>query len=283
MPNLPYHFARFEGETMRRLYRAALPTIVRRKVSVQRELSLDVFAYSGESTLPEQVASIRSFLAYAGRPKRFTVFSDGSHRAASIELLEEIDSVIHVCVALPALSSEIPERIRPYLTTHPTGKQLRIIMSLPEKGPSLYVDSDVLFFAGAADLLNVAQTNDVRALYLADCEFAGDERLLLEPTERRNPANTGFLLLFQKLDWSLGLQRLLELEGEPTFFTNQTIVHLCMHTNGARALDPRKYILQLDDQFLYRDRYANGTLAMRHYVNPVRHKFWMNFARGIQQ
>ena len=283
MPNLPYHFARFEGETMRRLYRAALPMIVRRKVSVQRELSLDVFAYSGESTLPEQVASIRSFLTYAGRPKRFTVFSDGSHQTASIELLEEIDSVIRVCVALPALSSEIPGRIRPYLTTHPTGKQLRIIMSLPDESPSLYVDSDILFFAGAADLLKVAQTNDVRALYLADCEFAGDERLLLEPTEKRNPVNTGFLLLFQKLDWSLGLQRLIDLEAEPTFFTNQTIVHLCMHANGARALDPRNYILQLDDQFLYRDRYAGGTLAMRHYVNPVRHKFWMNFARRIQQ
>jgi hypothetical protein len=32
--------------------------------------------------------------------------------------------------------------------------------------------------------------------------------------------------------------------------------------------------LQLDDQFSWRDRYAGARLALRHYVNPVRHKFW---------
>jgi hypothetical protein len=35
-----------------------------------------------------------------------------------------------------------------------------------------------------------------------------------------------------------------------------------------------KYVLQLDDQFVYADRYAAAALALRHYVNPVRHKFW---------
>ena len=52
-----------------------------------------------------------------------------------------------------------------------------------------------------------------------------------------------------------------------------------MHAIGARPLDPAKYVLQLDDQFVYRDFYADKTLAMRHYVNPVRHKFWTHFSR----
>jgi hypothetical protein len=47
-----------------------------------------------------------------------------------------------------------------------------------------------------------------------------------------------------------------------------------MHANGARPFDTVKYVLQLDDQFAYPDRYAGAALALRHYVNPVRHKFW---------
>ena len=52
-----------------------------------------------------------------------------------------------------------------------------------------------------------------------------------------------------------------------------------MHSNAARPFDPRKFILQLDDQFGYADRYAGPAIALRHYVNPVRHKFWISVGR----
>jgi len=282
MVNFGYHFARLEGEIGRKLYRASLPMIVRRPLRPRRELPLDVFSYSGEQSLPEQVASIRSFLQYAGQPQRFTVISDGTHRPRSIELLKQIDPVVEVRDSLPPPQSEFPDKIRSYLTSHATGKQLALIMSLPADGPTLYTDSDVLFFPGANDLSLLIEARSGPALYLADCQFSGDERLLRNSAEKNDPVNTGFLLFFQKLDWSLGLERFLNLRGAPNFFTNQTIAHLCMHANSALSLDPQKYVLRLDDQFVYRDRYANSSLAMRHYVNPVRHKFWTNFSRTIQ-
>ena len=113
------------------------------------------------------------------------------------------------------------------------------------------------------------------AFYLPDCqEISADPRVFRSPEESKEPVNSGLLLLFRQLDWSLGIERFLELAGEPNFFTNQTLVHLVMHANGAQPLDPRKYVLQLDDQTIYPDRYAGPALALRHYVNPVRHKFW---------
>ena len=157
------------------------------------------------------------------------------------------------------------------------GKQLGLIMSLPRNGPALYVDSDVLFFAGAPDLMRYVSAPEVSAYYLADCQTSSaDPRLFRDPKEELRPVNCGLLLLLRKLDWSLGIERYLELEGEPTFFTNQTIVHLAMHANGAQPFDEEKYILRLDDQCIYPDRHANPHLALRHYVNPVRHKFWTN-------
>jgi hypothetical protein len=54
---------------------------------------------------------------------------------------------------------------------------------------------------------------------------------------------------------------------------------LCMHANGAVPFDPRKFVLQADDEFVYRDRYAGRSIALRHYVNQIRHKFWTPLAR----
>lgn len=278
MINYPYHLARLEGRITRAIYRAALPSIVNRAIKSPRNIDIDVFAYSGEYTLPEQVASIRSFLRFAGRPKRFTVISDGSYTPQSIQLIETTDQVVKVQQAA-SVSRDFPETIRAYLSDHPMGKQLAVIMSLPTNGPALYIDSDVLFFPGASELANRATTREVAAYYLADCVLALDERVIRDPVEEKDPVNAGCLLLYRKLNWSLGLDRLLQLKETPNFFTTQTIVHLTMHLNGAEPFDPQKYVLQVDDQFGYRDFHAGGSLAMRHYVNPVRHKFWTQFAR----
>ncbi|MEO5719421.1 MAG: hypothetical protein ABIR29_12750 [Chthoniobacterales bacterium] len=275
IPNFGYHFARWEGDLRRKSYRALLPTIVRRKLQSAREIPLDVYSYSGEVMLPEQVRSIRSFLRHVGRPKSFTVISDGSHSAGSIELLERIDPVVSVRQTGEHLPPDLPEKFRHYVTTYPMGKQLGLIMSLPRNGPAFYVDSDVLFFQGAEQLLPDVAATTAPALYLPDCQdSSADPRVLRDPNEGKQPVNSGLLLLLRPLDWSVAIRRLLELDGEPNFFTNQTLVHLVMHANGALPLDPARYVLQLDDQFIYPDLYAGPHLVLRHYVNPVRHKFW---------
>ncbi len=275
LPNFGYHFARWEGSLRRKVYRALLPAIVRRKVQQERDFPLDVYSYSGENMLPEQVRSIRSFLRHVGRPKSFTVVSDGSHSARSVELLQEIDPVVSVRPTGEHLPPDLPEKFRHYVTTYPMGKQLGLIMSLPRRFPAFYVDSDVLFFRGAAQLGEDVAATIAPALYLPDCQdCSADPRVLRQPNESEQPVNSGLVLLLRPLDWSLAIRRLLELEGEPNFFTNQTLVHLVMHANGALPLDPARYVLQLDDQFTYPDRYAGPQLVLRHYVNPVRHKFW---------
>ena len=272
MPNYGYHLARAKGRALRGLYRALLGALP--KFEPARSFPLEVFSYSGEAALPEQVASIRSFLRHVGRPRMFNVVSDGSYSESSKRLLQDLDPSVAVRAAADWVPKDLPDKIYPYLKNHPTGRQLALIMSLPIEAPVLYVDSDVLFFAGAGDLHAHVDKRGVPALYLADCRFSGDERLLRNPVEAHDPVNTGFLLLCEKLDWSVSVERFLELRGEPTFFTNQTMTHLTMHTNGAAPFDSREYVLQLDDQFIYPDRYADPRIALRHYVNPVRHKFW---------
>src|SRR4051794_28912201 len=272
MPNYGYHLARAKGRGVRALYSAFLRTLA--PIEPPRSFPLAVFSYSGEAALPEQVASIRSFLRYVGRPGRFTVVSDGTHSESSRDLLARLDSCVSVAHASEWLPKNLPNKLYPYLSAHPTGRQLALIMSLPVDGPVLYCDSDVRFFPGGSDLYSYLDRKDVPALYQADCGFSGDERLLRDHAEARDPVNTGFLLLFRKLDWTSSIERFLALAEAPNFFTNQTMTHLTMRASGAAAFDRHKYVLQLDDQFVYRDRYPTPRIALRHSVNPVRQKFW---------
>ncbi len=276
LPNFGYHFARLEGGWRRKAYQALLPAIVRRPVIPPRSVPFRVYAYSNEASLPEQVRSIRSFLRYVGRPTGYHVVSDGSHSEASIRLLQRLDPAVRVEPGGEGLPPDLPEKFRRYVTTHPLGRQLGLIMSLPRTNePVLYADSDILFFPGAAALVERAARRDAPAYYLPDChENSADLRVFRSPSESARPVNSGLLLLFQKLDWSLGIERYEALADEPIFFTNQTLVHLVLHANGAQPFDPGKYVLQLDDQTIYPDRYAGPDLVLRHYVNPVRHKFW---------
>jgi hypothetical protein len=278
IPNFGYHFARWDGNARRRIYGACARAGGLRKIRPARSVPLEVYSYSGEAMVPEQVRSIRSFLRHVGRPRSFTVISDGSHSIQSIELLKRIDSVVSIRPAGEHLPTDLPERFRHYVTTYPMGKQLGLIMSLPRNGPAFYVDSDILFFAGAATLMQDIDTTSAPALYLPDCkDCSADPRVLRDVSESKHPVNSGLLLLLRPLDWSIAVRRLLELDGKPNFFTNQTLVHLVMHANGAHSLDPARYVLQLDDQVVYRDRYAGRNLVLRHYVSPVRHKFWTTF------
>lgn len=274
LPNFGYHLARAEGRAVRAVYAAALPATVRRSLKSAGNLPFEVYSYSGESALPEQIASIRSFLRHAGRPQKFTVVSDGTHSARDIALLQRSSSLVKVSQAAAWIPSDVGEPLRPYLTMHPTGRQLALIMSLPIDGPALYLDSDVLFFPGAKNLSTLLAAHGPSAHFLSDCQLSADERLFRSPVEKEKPVNTGVLFLRRKLDWSASISRFLELDGPPNFFTNQTMTHLTMHANGAEPLDSQRFILQLDDQFIHADRYAAPALVLRHYVNPVRHKFW---------
>jgi hypothetical protein len=278
LPNFGYHLARLKGRVLRRIYQTLLPLIVRRRVRSPRSLALDVFAYSNDQMVPEQIRSIRSFLRHAGRPRSFTVISDGSHRAHNIRLLEKLGPLVSLRQSGEGLPADLPQKFRHYVTTYVMAKQLGLLMTLPTNGPTLYVDADVLFFEGAADFPRYLSREDAPAFYLPDCQTcSADPRVFHSASEERDPVNCGFLLFLKKLDWSLAIERFMEIDGEPNFFTNQTLAQLVLHANGARPFDPSKYVVQLDDQFVYEDRHAGPALALRHYVNPVRHKFWAHF------
>lgn len=272
--NFGYRLARCQGAATRAVYAAALPFLPTPPVRKSEPLPFEVYSYSGEAGLPEQIASVRSLLRHAGQPRKITIVSDGTHTPRSLELLRRLDPNLVIAQPSDFVPPDLPPRLHAYLTGHPTGKQLGLMMALPVNGPALYFDSDVLFFPGAHALASELLANEAPVAFLADCQLSADERMFRDPGERANPVNAGLVFWREKMDWASTLDRFMELPGDPIFFTNQTMTHLAMHANGAEALDPEKFLLQLDDQFFYGDFHACPERILRHYVNPVRHKFW---------
>lgn len=276
MVNIGYRAARMQAKIIRSLYSTALDSIVNIPIAQTRKIRVAVYYFSCERDLPEQVASIRSFIQYVGIPDKFIVVSDGSYSPTSCQLLRQISPAVEVVPLESIVKKDLPKCVYAYADCHPLGKKLAVLISLPIDQVTIYADSDILFFPGSEELISLVHSVDQQPRCLIDCDLALDERVLHDNFEKSNPVNSGFILLKQPLNWEVSLERFMQMKHPPNYFTEQTMVHLTMCYNQAKHLCSKKFIVRVDDQFIYLDRYASKKVVLRHYVNPVRHKFWLS-------
>ena len=263
-----YHAALRQAALTRQAYRQIIPLLP--AVQPKRSLGRAVVTFSSASDLPEQVASLRSLLRHVGQPSVITVVSDGSHSARDCAWLQALNSAIRVVPWSVYATSAVPSSARRYSEVHGLGKKLVALMALEDR-PTLYADSDVLFFAGAEE---AAELQGDGCFYLPDLPGGLDSRIT--SADAFAPANAGCFL-------TSGALRLRELAssnlpGVPTAddtYVEQTLVHLALHQAGAQPLPAATYVLRIDDHFRYRDACAPRRTALRHYIGMVRYKFWL--------
>jgi hypothetical protein len=246
-------------------------------------VALHVFSFSSEHDLPEQVASLRSFLANVGTPAEFTIVSDGTHSKTSVALLRALHDCVSVVPWDRFVDPGLPRAVWEYAEANWRGKKLATEVSLPDERPVLYVDSDILFFPAASELRELSDGAGADPRYLRDAKRRRpflEDRLLRNRREGKKGVNAGFFFHPEGLDWGPALERLERLAGPPGIFTDQTVVHLAMHQAGARPFDRSRYVLATDDRSLLRDPYLRPDTVLRHYVTPVRHKLWITLARS---
>ena len=91
----------------------------------------------------------------------------------------------------------------------------------------------------------------------------------------------GFHLLLAELI-PLNPEEPTSLQAPPNYFSEQTIINLTIKRNHGIALPQDKYIMNVDDQFIYPDKFATKQIVMRHYVSDIRHKFWINMTKAFK-
>jgi len=273
-----YHAALMLGRWRRAAFERELTTLepLIGKAS-KRPVQLDVVTLVGPQMVPETVRSVWSFIQYVGRPKSYTLVTDGDFTDAEKGKLQSLFD----WVSIVPLDSYLDERggVPPELEqhwSHPMIRKLALEVTFGISGPCLYVDGDVEFFPGAARLLDDLRRCNGTAAFLQDHAPSVDFRIWPESLEVPL-VNAGLLFFPKAIEWAESLALLTRLDGKPNWHSEQTVVAHAMSASGAQSLDPTRYILQLDDQFEYGDRYSSHPEAVcRHYVSTIRHKMWVH-------
>jgi hypothetical protein len=106
-----------EASAARRAFSRRLRAIVADGVDCASPVGFQVVCFSSQADLPEQVASLRSFLTYAGVPERLTIVSDGTHSPSSRRLLRALHPSIDVRGWRSLVRSDLPEALLTYSRT----------------------------------------------------------------------------------------------------------------------------------------------------------------------
>jgi hypothetical protein len=271
-----------EAREFRRWFSRELPRFARQPIECGPPVSLKVFSFSSQRDLPEQAASVASFFSHVGTPSRFTIISDGSHRRESIELLRALHPSVEVALWSDVAQPTLPSGVRRYADRFPMGKKLAAIISLSASPPLLYADSDILFFPAATELALLTSATETHPRYLLDHKQAFDRPILGEESPDA-PVNAGLFFLFKPVDWELAVRSLNRTDLSHPHLAEQTVVHLTMRRAGAQPFDPARYVVTKDDQYLAGDRFPLPDTVLRHYIRPVRDKFWLTARSAIQQ
>ncbi len=241
-----------------------------------KEWDFHLVSFSGARDFEEQMLSLLTFQRWVGRPHSWIVFSDGTHT-------DEMRDLLHA--RFPWASLRSWELSKPlvageanflfeYAREHAMGKRLIAYSTLPLQAPTLFLDSDVFFYAKAAELLTPAVAGP-QNWFLPDMDWGTlDTRFLATNSRDLYQSNGGFYLLKPGFSWEPVLDFLKLLDNKFEYFSDQTAFHVAFKEQGVMALDPRVFILHCDDQFALGLNEAPREMAIRHFVAMVRHKIW---------
>ncbi|TFZ63318.1 hypothetical protein E4631_22765 [Hymenobacter sp. UV11] len=254
-------------------------------VAKSKCLDIQIISFSSTKDFNEQIFSILSFIRYVGTPASWIIYSDGTHINTQIQLIESAFSFIKIIKTSfdntyfqanvkPSLLPYLDELIH-YCRTAPLGKRLFLYLNFEIIKPTIFLDSDVVFYEKSSCLERLLG-EDSNGWFLPD-EVWGtlDSRYTKITPPQHYQVNAGFFIANRNFtEVSQGLSFLKSLGSDYEYFSEQTVIHIVLHANKFMPLDPRTFILNNADQFDFLNLRPFKQIALRHYTSPVRHKMW---------
>jgi hypothetical protein len=260
-----------------------------KQVCQKKPIAMEVASFSSFNDYQEQLLSILSFVRYVGIPIKWTLYSDGSHSQEQIEQLEHSFDFLKVVKginwseiqSLKGLCKEDLEPYENYLIDYakkfPLGKKLFYYLNHVIENPTLFIDSDILFYEHANVLeLILTEKPQAKGWFMPDVGWGClDSRYKVTNTEQVYQVNSGFIFAnaaFEHLKESLEFFKTYDFTYE--YFSEQTVYHHLLKDNEYMPLTPKIFILDSADQFDFSYLFTPKQMAVRHYTGPVRHKMW---------
>lgn len=258
------------------------------KINPKESITMEVVSFSSFNDFPEQLMSILSFVKYIGIPLKWTIYSDGSHTETQRKQItsrfdfvtiesfdwEGVTTIEELCCND---LKPYHKYILDYARNHAFGKRLFYYLNHPLNHPTLFIDSDVLFYE-KANVFEILIKEDPKAngWYMPDNVWGClDSRYVAIHSEQMYQVNAGLMFVLKRFDnykKSLDFYKVLDCKYE--YFSEQTIINILLKENSFMPLTPKTFILDSGDQFDFSYLYHPKQMAVRHYTGPVRHKMW---------
>ena len=258
------------------------------KINQKKLIAMEVASFSSCNDFPEQVLSLLSFIRNVGIPIKWTIYSDGSHTdKQKKQITSDFEFVTIKSVdfkGVTSLEDLCSEDLKPYHTyildyanNHAFGKRLFYYLNHPLNHPTLFIDSDILFYE-KANIFETLISENPRAngWFMPDILWGClDSRYKATHCEQMYQVNAGLMFVINKFEnykKSLDFYKILKSKYE--YFSEQTIINILLKDNSFMPLTPKTFILDAGDQFDFLYLYKPKQMAVRHYTGPVRHKMW---------
>ena len=236
------------------------------------ELNFDIISFSGLSNFEDQLLSIYSLLYYAGKPFKWTIYSDKSYTEAHKEIFQKKFDFVEV-KEWDVYDHHIKIKpINDYFKVCPLGKKLNIILGHDCTRQTIYLDSDIIFYKNIPYYLN--NTLLSKGLWYVPDALGDVSQYFFKERESIYPLNSGLLIYNNSFIAEDIYEYLENLKGEYCYFSEQSSFEYAFRTQGANMLDPRQFVIDTSDQFDFSMSHQPTDIAMRHYTSPVRHKMW---------
>jgi hypothetical protein len=232
-------------------------------------LNYDLISFSGKRDLEEQILSISSFVFNVGIPRQWVVYSDGSHSIEERELIQKQFSFAVVREWNCNTDLRDNKWLKDYLETCHLSKKLYSILGHDYQRQTIYADSDIVFYKKAFEYFNSEALNK-DFWYILDAGSDPKDKV----SWKNASLNSGLMILNKSFDFSLVFHYLDSLKNKYEYFSEQSSFNYSFKKQPSNILNPGLFVVDTTDQFKVRMAYEAEQVAVRHYVNPVRHKMW---------
>jgi hypothetical protein len=237
-----------------------------------RPINFEMISFSGATAFEDQLLSIYSFVHYAGVPIKWIIYSDGSYTQTHTDIFKrEFPFVALVNWDVNSKNTN-EELLKDYISKYGTAKKVTLIAGHQYVNPTIFIDSDIVFYPNIAAYLNNPLLS--KGLWYVPDAIGNVSHFIAETKDSIYPFNFGMLIMDGSFNFDDVYSYLEALKGQYAYFSDQSAFEYAFRKQGAQILDPRQFIIDTEDQFDFSMKYHPGDMAMRHYTGPIRHKMW---------
>jgi len=234
--------------------------------------NIELVSYSGSKYFLDQLLSIFSFYYNYGIPEKWIIFSDGTYTNEEVDIFKSIKNVEikHFDFGF------LPLSITSQFDKFPTLKKLYIFSNINIISTTIFIDSDIIFYQSCKKYLNDISNDN---FYIEDeSNYYFDEEYLKTNSNIQHPLNLGMIILNTRPDWNVALDYLQKkiYSNELDYWSDQTAMHILATDPTLKfvPLNKYKFVVGGNDNFKICHSCDYSSIAVRHFVGPIRHKMW---------